>query len=603
MSSTTLTRHISSALRETFGLSRLRPGQRTVIERVLGGQSTLAIMPTGAGKSLCYQLPATLLAGRTVVVSPLIALMKDQCEALRALGIAAVQVNSAVTTGESKAAEDAVADGTARVIMTTPERLADPTFLDLLMAHPVAMLAVDEAHCISQWGHDFRPAFLEIGQLLQRLGHPIVLALTATATDEVAEDISQQLGIPADGIINASAYRPNLDFRVVPVAAEDEKIGHVQKLVRQTEGSGIIYAATIKGAQAVYEALLAADVSVGLYHGKLPAPDRNAVQEAFMRGDRRVMVATNAFGLGIDKADIRFVLHYQLPATMESYYQEAGRAGRDGGLARCTLLYLRGDKAIQQFFLAGRYPGVEEASAIVDTLQEPAPDGESWTLALLQGRLARPRSKLQVALGLLRKDRIVAQASDGSLRLLRREVRAERVRELTGTYSRKRDMDREALERMVFYAQTGQCRWHVLLEHLEGDVPFERCSHCDNCRRIAAHEAVVEELLRNAPANAPADDGDVDDKSQRPLVRGNVVEVKRYGRGVVEEATAMQVTVVFADRSRRSFLPEFVKRAATANRAPAGRISAGSPSAASMAGPANAGKTPLRRDRRTAAES
>lgn len=558
-------------LRETFGLSRLRPGQAAVIERVLAGQPTLAVMPTGAGKSLCYQLPAMLLEGRTVVVSPLIALMKDQCESLRDLGISAVQVNSANDSEEARAAEAAVADGSARIIMVTPERLAEPAFQELLLSHPIALLAVDEAHCISQWGHDFRPAFLEVGQLLGRLGKPIVLALTATATDEIAQDICKQLGIPAQGVVNTSSYRHNLDLRVLPLEKEGDKPAQVLKLVRGTEGSGIVYTATVKAAQAVYEALQGAGESVGIYHGKLPAAERHAAQEAFMDGGKRVMVATNAFGLGIDKPDIRFVVHYQLPATLEAYYQEAGRAGRDGELARCTLLFLRGDKAIQQFFMAGRYPGEDDAAAVVQVLQQDPPEGATaWTLALVQARTGRPRSKVQVALGLLRKDKIVAQAQDGSLRLLRKEAGAERMRELTQSYGRKRDLDREALERMVFYAQTGQCRWRVLLDHLEGGSPLERCTHCDNCRRIAAHEAVVEELLRNAPEEQEQ----AEDTLETAFSRGDVVEVRRYGRGVVEEASATQVTVAFADRSRRSFLPEFVRRAARRARKGAAAVAA-----------------------------
>ncbi|MBK6006136.1 ATP-dependent DNA helicase RecQ [Ramlibacter ginsenosidimutans] len=561
-SPTAAMRRVRTLLRDTFGLSRLRPGQAAVIERVLAGQPTLAIMPTGAGKSLCYQLPALLLEGRTVVVSPLIALMKDQCESLRALGIAAVQVNSGTDGEEARAAEAAVADGSARIIMTTPERLSDPAFLELLTKHPVGLLAVDEAHCISQWGHDFRPAFLEIAHVLPRLGRPVVLALTATATERIAQDICQQLQIPADGVVNTSAYRPNLDLRVVSLAKEADKLAQVLKIVRAVQGSGIVYTATVKAAAAVHEALAAADESVGLYHGKLPAAERAAVQEAFMNGERRVMVATNAFGLGIDKPDIRFVLHYQLPATLEAYYQEAGRAGRDGETARCTLLFLRGDKAIQQFFMAGRYPGEEDAMAIVHALQEQPAEAPAWTLPLLQARIGRPRSKLQVTLGLLRKDRIVSMARDGTLRLLAKSAPASRLRALTEGYGRKRDLDREALERMVFYAQTGQCRWRVLLEHLEEDAaPFERCGHCDNCRRIAAHEAVVEDLLRRKEADAQENGDGEHEQAPAVFTRGDLVEVRRYGRGVVEEATATQVTVAFADRSRRSFLPEFVRRA------------------------------------------
>ena len=540
-------------LRERFGLRRLRTGQQAIIERVLRGEPTLAVMPTGSGKSLCYQLPALVLPGLTLVISPLIALMKDQCESLQALGIAAVQLNSALGGAELKAAGDAIADGSARIAMTTPERLQDPDFLELLHGRTISLVAIYEAHCISQWGHDFRPAFLEIAPQLKRLGQPTVLALTATAQDDVARDICSQLAIPANGVVNASAHRPNLDLRVEPVAREADKLERVVQQVAGLQGCGIVYCATVKAATAVHGALLAAGHSAGLYHGKLPAADRRAQQEAFMDGRCRVMVATNAFGLGIDKPDIRFVIHYQLPPTLEAYYQEAGRAGRDGEPSRCTLIFLRGDKAVQQFFLAGRYPTAEDADAILAALREPAPDGEAWTLALLQGRLARPRNKLQVALGLLRKQKVVAVSPDGAIRLAKRELQPAEVQALMDAYGKRRDLDREGLEKMVFYAQTGQCRWKVLLDHLDGAAPTERCGHCDNCRRIEAHEKVVDHLAQQPPAEAA-------ETHTLTFARGDIVKVKRYGRGIVEEATGLQVTVAFADGARRSFLPEYVQR-------------------------------------------
>ena len=543
------------SLRDTFGFDELRSGQHEVITRVLAGRPTLAIMPTGAGKSLCYQLPALHLDGATVVVSPLISLMKDQAGKLEQAGVAAEQLNSAVKASEQDASMARIAGARSDIVFATPERLTDPAFRATLASQGVALLVVDEAHCISQWGHDFRPAYLEIGAAAEALGHPTILALTATATAEVVADIRHQLGVPGMAVVNTGMYRPNLRMQVLQATSAAEKLHLLLQTLRSTPGSGIVYTSTVKTCAEVFERLRDAGESVAVYHGKLPAAERNANQDAFMNGARRVMVATNAFGMGIHKADIRYVIHFQMPGSLQAYYQEAGRAGRDGATARCVLIFDRRDRHVQQFFLARRYPLVADLVHAIEAL-EIAPRGSTQP-ELAQRIPGMPRNRLSVTLSLLRDGGLARCDAAHGWHRTGREAAPQHLGALAGDYARKAERDHDALERMVFFAQTGFCRWKTLLEGFGEALPEgeARCGQCDNCMRFAP--GTTELLAEPAPlprlleAAVP---------SHALFEVGEAVRAPRYGDGVVARVKGDQISVRFPDKSLRTFLADFLKK-------------------------------------------
>lgn len=341
---------LESLLKQYFGYTSFRPGQHEVIQTLLEGRDCLAIMPTGAGKSICFQLPALMMPGVTLVISPLISLMKDQVDSLVNQEIPATYINSQCTFEEAKARFAAIRAGRVKLVYISPERLENEFFTSFMQSLPLSMFIIDEAHCVSQWGHDFRPSYCAIKDWIAALPRrPVVGAFTATATEKVKEDMMTLLGLEKERIFIGGFDRPNLYFRVVRTNRKlDFALAYVQQ---HQEDSGIIYAATRKEVDRVYEELTRRGIRAGRYHAGLSDDVRRTMQDAFTYDRLQVIVATNAFGMGIDKSNVRYVIHYQMPKNIESYYQEAGRAGRDGAPGECILLFSRQDIMIQKFLI------------------------------------------------------------------------------------------------------------------------------------------------------------------------------------------------------------------------------------------------------------
>jgi ATP-dependent DNA helicase RecQ len=536
---------VQEALSRCFGFARFYPGQEEVVLRVLDGRDTLAILATGAGKSLTYQLPALLLEGTTVVVSPLIALMKDQVDMLRDRGITkVVALNSTLTDEQEAASRERIASGDVKIVYTTPEKLEDEVFLSLLRSIKVPLFVVDEAHCISQWGHDFRPAYLALGHVISRLNRPTVLALTATATPAVREDILHQLGISHVTPIVKGFDRPNLVYEACKADKESDKLKTLARLfsgAEALEGTGIIYAATIKNALEVQRYLVEEmRVPAAVYHSKLRKEERTAVHELFMDEKIRAVVATNAFGLGIDKPNIRFVVHYDLPGSIEAYTQEAGRAGRDGEASRCILIYRMSDTRVQNYFLTGKYPDIEEVQRVFGTIEVFGEQSAGVSMTDLRKILQLPLTKLKVILALLKKSGYIEPLGRSAYGLTE-AVRKNRELVLSlANYETKRSYDQSKLAMMLQYAESAVCRRRFILNYFGEDYERGNCHACDNCLRAEAQG--INEVFAAGPFKI-----------------ADVVIHKKFGTGTVERMERDLVTVLFPSFGYKTLLVSAVE--------------------------------------------
>lgn len=518
---------VLAALRRYFGHLQFRGQQEAVIRHVLAGHSALCLMPTGEGKSLCYQLPAMLGEGLTLVVSPLIALMDDQVAALRQRGLPAQCLHSLLDRNEREHRLQQALRGELRLLYATPERCQQPAFLQAMQQVGVARLVIDEAHCLSHWGHDFRPDYLRLGSFRQALGNPPCLAVTATATPAVQQDIRDTLRLGDATCFQTGIARDNLFLAVQAVDGDEAKLARLQRVLATSGGPAIVYTALIKDLGALETALRRQGLQPLVYHGALSAHERKQQQVRFQDSRDGLMLATNAFGMGVDKADIRAIVHWQLPRTLEAYYQEIGRAGRDGKPAYCELLYAEPDLVIQRDFTHWANPGAEFTLQIAEHLQGLGERLHALDLDTLRDTFLtknRRDGRVETVLRLLKSAGCLAGEIGRDLEFLRLPTPAELAAWLPAD---KLQRDLLGLLQMVRYATGHDCRKRMIHAHF-GFATAADCGSCDVCTAADGW------LSQQFPAPVPLARQPVDHDDPAPVQRGDWLSVPGMGLCCVE---------------------------------------------------------------------
>lgn len=508
-------------LREKFALEGFRPGQEKAIDHILNGRDTLVVMPTGSGKSLVFQFCAVAQPGTAIVISPLIALMKDQVDHMHAVGVAATYINSSLGPSEQNRRMERMRAGGWKLVYVAPERLRNPEFLAAIQEVQLSMLVIDEAHCISQWGHDFRPDYLHIGAVRRALNCPRTVALTATATPEVQEDIIDQLELPSAERVITGFARPNLVFHVKYTPDLRAKQAMIRKVLGTVKGAGIIYVGTRREAEELSVTLEAEyQVPTMVYHGGMERGNRSLVQDAFLSDPNAVLIATNAFGMGVDRPDVRFVIHFNVPGTLEAYYQEAGRAGRDGRSAQCMLLYAPQDRNLQEWFIDNDAPSQNELTALHKFITDRVKDDGLAKVSAedIYRGIRLQEVKMRVGVSLLEKAGTLKRLRDDTygMHFTMSELTDETVAGIMVEVQQRRLRKRSQLDKMVAFAETtDRCRQQMLIEHFGDTSPVNSKPCCDFHIRMAKGEPhpvfpKLGELIAAQRKTGEGEDGKVD---------------------------------------------------------------------------------------------